>query len=188
MKTIDVTGKKFGALLVREFSHIDKHSRAIWLCQCECGNPFLTAGIQLRKGAAKSCGCLWKQHLREVNTTHGLLNTPEYRAWSGLKARCLNPHTHNYTDYGGRGITICERWMSSFETFLSDMGKRPSPSHSLDRREVNGNYEPSNCRWATKKEQTDNRRKMGNLSRFSIEELTTEMNLRITEYGIGVAC
>jgi hypothetical protein len=172
-------GTRFHSLVVLMRSpRQDPNHRILWICQCDCGSEVTAAGIQLRKGSAKSCGCVYRQNAKKLSTTHGLTGTPEYRAWSSMKARCLNPHVHNYADWGGRGIIVCSRWLDSFETFLADMGPRPK-GLSLDRfPDVNGNYEPSNCRWATAKQQVDNRRKTGNLSAFSIEELQAEIERR----------
>jgi hypothetical protein len=92
--------------------------------------------------------------------THGMHNTPEYRTWTGMKERCYNPSADSYKNYGGRGITVCDRWRDDFPAFYADMGPRPSENHSLDRRDTDGNYEPENCRWATRSEQQKNKRPM----------------------------
>jgi len=160
---IDITNQKFGRLTtVRRVATVKK--RAMWECVCECGNMTITAGHLLRRGDTRSCGCLGPELASQRGKIlfrkhgHAVLRTPEYRAWASMKERCLNPRHRFYSYYGGRGITICERWMLSFEKFLSDMGSRPSSKHSLDRRDNNGNYEPENCRWATAKVQMHNRR------------------------------
>lgn len=137
----------------------------IWFCQCICGKTKLVASNELSSGLVRSCGCLHIESARRqglASRTHGdrtnRRRTPEYRAWDSMKQRCLNPNTDNYADYGGRGITICPSWLN-FSAFLADMGRKPSPSHSLDRIDVDGNYQPTNCRWATPKEQANNTRR-----------------------------
>ncbi len=135
-------------------------------CECDFGGGRANHLFRLRSGNTKSCGCLaherrvkWGQKNGGGNTTHGGTGTPEYSTWSGMRARCLNPKSPSYRNYGGRGITICEQWVESFPTFCKDMGPRPSEDHSIDRINNEGNYEPSNCRWATRQEQGRNTRK-----------------------------
>jgi hypothetical protein len=153
-------GQIFSRLRVVEI--VSTGRKAKWLCICACGTERTIRRDALIQGTTKSCGCLVREHLKrgQERTTHGDCRqrpTPEYRAWRGMKTRCMNPKKQHYERYGGRGITVCERWISNYEFFLADMGRKPSPKHSLDRINNNGNYEPSNCRWATKKEQIANR-------------------------------
>lgn len=148
---IDVVGLKFGRLLVLGPAEHANGRRRVQ-CQCDCGTVTVVEPRMLRKGRSKSCGCLQRDIMSAVSsgrTKHGLTNTPEYDAWTRMKRRCYSPKDSKYRLYGGRGITVCERWLSSFEAFYEDMGDKPTPSHSLDRIDVDGNYEPSNCRWAT---------------------------------------
>jgi hypothetical protein len=156
-KLKDLTGRRFGRLIVIGLGPARSGSRT-WLCRCECGNTKAALSGNLRSGKTKSCGCIRVQANQERNTTHGLALTPEYRVWLHIKGRCHTPTDANYQNYGGRGISVCQRWRDSFESFYSDMGPRPSARHSIDRVDNNGNYEPGNCRWATKKVQCRNQR------------------------------
>lgn len=149
--------KTFGRWTIIRQSGFTARGLKLVSCRCECGK---TKTIQLssltrRNNPSKSCGCLRD----EISTTHGATNSDEYRAWKAMKNRCYYSRNIEFQHYGGRGIVVCERWINSFENFLADMGPRPSKRHSLDRfPNVNGNYEPSNCRWATSSEQHRNRR------------------------------
>jgi len=157
-KRIDISGQTFGRLHVIEFSESRK-GRAFWLCRCDCGNEKVIEGKAMRQGITVSCGCFSRDKITHRNLSHGLSKTPEYRNWQAMLTRCYNSHSKNWKDYGGRGIKVCARWKkNNFENFLADMGKRPTPQHTLDRFPNNdGNYEPGNVRWATRYEQTHNR-------------------------------
>lgn len=128
------------------------------LFKCKCGNSFDARLDHVRGGRIVSCGCFQKERQVNANTRHGGTYTAEYKSWCAMKGRCYNPNDAAYENYGGRGITVCERWRESFENFLEDMGNRPSLKHSLDRIEVNGIYDKPNCRWADMKTQSNNRR------------------------------
>lgn len=149
----------FDRLTVSEYSCM-KNNNSYWKCICQCGNEVIVKGAMLKYGHTKSCGCLrWDNH-KQVMVKHGQCESAEYNAWCKMKERCYNKNIKMYKHYGGRGIVVCDRWLNSFENFLSDMGLRPSPQHSLDRfPNINGIYEPENCRWATKTEQSRNTRK-----------------------------
>jgi hypothetical protein len=126
----------------------------LWRVRCQCGQEFSVRSNSLRTGGTRSCGCRRRKHGESRRETL----TREYAAWQSMVSRCEYPQDRVFRHYGGRGIRVCERWRSSYPTFLADMGRRPSPTHSLDRIDPNGNYEASNCRWATPKEQARNKR------------------------------
>lgn len=148
----DLTGQTFGRLTVRCYVGTDKHQKRVWNCACSCGNLTDVTTTQLRLGKTQSCGCF----KTDLHTTHGDCESPEYYAWRSMRNRCEDPSTKYFDKYGGRGIAVCQRW-SEYQNFLDDMGRKPSKQYSLERENNDGNYEPANCKWATKSEQTRNR-------------------------------
>jgi hypothetical protein len=150
-------------------------------CKCSCGSVVDIALESIRKRRTFSCGCLQRELSSARVRTHGKSETSEYRIWVQMKDRCSNPKIRNYPKYGGRGITVCERWKDSFESFYSDMGPRPSLEHSIDRINNDGNYEPGNCRWSTRLEQARNRR---NSFRVTYDGVTMSLQMWSEETGI----
>lgn len=152
-----VAGQQWGRLTTIAEVGRSPRRAILWECLCSCGKTTVTMATSLRSGNTKSCGCLQNERCRVTkNRTHGMIHTREYRSWASMRNRCANPKNPAYHLYGGRGITVCERW-DSFESFYSDMGPRPEDC-SLDRVDADGNYEPGNVRWATQKVQQNNRR------------------------------
>lgn len=156
MKAIDLTGKRFGRLVAQRAADVVGRKRK-WSCMCDCGNEVAVFRENLSLGRTRSCGCLNREITVQRNYRHGMAKTRVYKIWAGMRKRCLNPKSTRWEWYGGRGITVCERW-NSFENFYADMGEPPTRAHTIEREEVNGNYEPSNCIWLLSREQQKNRR------------------------------
>lgn len=187
--TIDLTGQRFGRLtvLTREPRAPGTQGQARWLCKCDCGSIKTVGSSALRHGLTRSCGCLLHDTLIARNTTHGLAPRTEkpraYSSWANMIRRCTHVNDPRYPEWGGRGITVCERWLE-FPNFLADMGERP-PGTSIDRVDNNGDYEPGNCIWATPHQQQVNSRAF----KLTPEVVTDIKRLRATgmTYGaIGV--
>lgn len=157
---IEISGQRFGRLTVLRRAPGFPRWKGKWLCRCECGGEKIARAPHLRAGRTASCGCIRKEvaaKLGASKATHGMFGSAEYGVWGGLIDRCTNRSGKNWRNYGGRGITVCERWLK-FENFLADMGRRPSARHSIDRIDNDGHYEPGNCRWTTTRVQGRNRR------------------------------
>jgi hypothetical protein len=157
----DLAGQRFDRLtVIRDTGSRDDSGRVIWLCSCDCGKQRNAVSRDLTAGRTTSCGCKKSERAKEAAVKHGAsgANTaPEYRSWQSMITRCTNPKYEHWDRYGGRGIQVCQRWRTSFAAFLADMGPRPAGT-SLDRHpNPDGNYEPGNCRWATRVQQRANR-------------------------------
>lgn len=174
MTIIDPSGKKIGNWNIK--TSIKENGYLKWICECDCGTKKSVLASNLRSGKTKSCGC--------NKTKHNMSNSDEYRAWYGMKNRCYNKNHDDYNNYGARGIYVCNEWINSFEKFYTDMGKRPSKNHSVERKNNDGPYSRDNCKWATRQEQGKNVRSNRNLT-FNgksqcMSSWANELNIPIT--------
>lgn len=161
-----IAGSRFGRLVVVSVCGQSKSKNLIWLCKCDCGRFSRPVGSRLINGGTKSCGCLARENTsirsKLLNTKHGDnirgKIASEYVSWAAMKQRCSNPHNVHYKHYGGRGISVCARW-ADYPSFLEDMGRKPNPTFTIDRINVDGDYEPSNCRWLSRAENNHTKRR-----------------------------
>lgn len=178
-KTKDLTGQKFGKLTVLRFAGYKDdgpHNVAMFECRCECGQSATVRANFLKRGKTTSCGCM-SSRLAKV---HGKYGTSTHRIWGAMLQRCRNPKDRHYKQYGGRGISVCERW-NDFVNFIADMGERP-PCLTIERINNDGHYEPSNCRWATRSEQQNNRRTNHRITAFGKTQTMAQWS---REFGIN---
>lgn len=179
---IDLTGKRFTRLVVRELA--SQSAPIYWLCDCDCGGTKTVQGGHLKTGNVASCGCLAREITSKRSIKHGLHKTKEYKTWQQMKERCLNQKSKNFSGYGGRGISVFDGWISSFDLFLSHVGFCPPECKSLDRINNNGNYEPGNVRWATPAQQSRNTR----TTKLTAEQVTNiRARLRHGEFQSSIA-
>ena len=146
---------KNGISFIKDMPSETKRRKALF--KCYCGKEFI-ATIENIKGHTKSCGCAIKKGMESYMYKHGMNKSTEHKSWTHIKDRCYNPNNKSYKYYGGRGITVCDRWLESFENFFEDMGLKPDPTYSIERENVDGNYEPNNCVWANRETQANNKR------------------------------
>ena len=181
-----MTGKRFGRLVVKEAAERIRmptgKTRIMWKCLCDCGNECLVYGVYLRCGYTTSCGCRYRESIGSIAYRHGKSKSREYQSWQHMKGRCTRQTNQNYADYGGRGIVICDRWQN-FETFLADMGPAPAGA-TIDRIDNNGNYEPANCRWASRYDQSRNKR---NTVHLTLGDRTQHITAWARELGMAPA-
>ena len=185
-KKVNLVGQVFSQLTVMAKAIFQIYGDVRWICECSCGGVSVVTSNNLIKNHSKSCGCLVSKTCGERFTKHGLSSggyrRPMYKLWKSMKARCYNKNDTNYRHYGGRGISMCERWLESPLNLIEDMGERPSPNHSVDRINNDGNYEPSNCRWATADQQQSNKRSNKVLTYMGKKYTITQFS---QAYGIG---
>lgn len=183
MKFKDLSGQRFGLWTVKQRAP-NRNGKACWLCICACGKEKEVVGTSLTHGISKSCRCVGTKIVNDFNRTHGMSKSPEHISWLGMKARCLNPKNPAYKNYGGRGITVDPSWVKSFENFFRDMGPCPE-NREIDRIDNDGNYEKSNCRWATLEQQAQNKRQPKRFTKYTIKGITGSLGFICRKLGLN---
>jgi len=156
VKAEDRIGQVFGRLTVKAIGGKTSAGHTVFKCTCECGRECCVDSPSIVTGKTASCGCIRSEKCASKNTTHGMSNSHEYTCWLAMKARCNNRNSDDYANYGGRGITVCEEWLESFDNFYADMGEPPTALHSIERRDGSLGYFKDNCYWATRSQQARN--------------------------------
>jgi len=194
MQFIDNTGKKFGRLTVIGFSHFNQESprvkRSIWNCKCDCGTMVEICGKRMRNGTTLSCGCLRRETTTKKNFIHGSAKrgklSPEYNTWCEMIRRTENKNCEGFKNYGHRGISMCHEWRRSFPVFFKDMGPKPSPKHSIERKDNNKGYSKANCKWAVRHEQARNKRNNRNFvhekTSYCLTDLAEKIGIKKTTF------
>lgn len=176
-----VAGDKYNRLEAVRFVDKTKYHSSRWLWLCECGEQAIVLADSVKSGHTKSCGCHYRESRSTISLKHGCVNIPGYNSWRGMISRCYREKDASYHEYGKRGIKVCDRWLETPENFFADMGERPSPDHTIDRIDNDGDYEPGNCKWSTSEEQCNNRRNNVHVE-FHNQRLT------ITECAKKIGC
>ncbi len=174
----EMAGRRYGSAVAVRRVGACASGDLKWEFICDCGQLFRANGYYFRSGKCRDCPKCAAQRARKSSITHGMTNTVEYRTWSDIKSRCYNIARNAYQNYGGRGIRVCDRWLDSFDAFLSDMGNRPSRNHSIERIDVNGDYSPDNCKWATRQEQANNKRVTVRVDGVPIAEISRSTGIK----------
>lgn len=182
-KASQMEGIRYGSLLAIRPAGRMSSRNLIWEFLCDCGNVCQIDGYMVRSGRRTTCQICAADRSKAASRTHGKTESREFSTWTDIQTRCYNRNSKGFSNYGGRGILVCDRWLESFENFLADMGPRPSNQHSIERNNVNGNYEPSNCRWATIKDQAGNKRNNIRVEIDGVEKIISEW---CAEYGVLV--
>lgn len=164
MRAVDLTGSRFGRLTATARAPNTSRGQARWLCSCDCGSEKIVRAGHLKSGGVTSCGCYRREFVRSHgHAANGEGRTSEYNSWCAMKGRCYNENHRAFQWYGGKGVTVCDRWRGSFENFLNDMGPKPAPGFTIDRVDSDGDYEPGNCRWLSMSENTRRSRVNGEI-------------------------
>lgn len=184
----DLTGRRFGRLVVMRFHDYNKYGQPRWMCECDCKNISIVRGADLMHGKTISCGCLRRERIMEAKVTHGMSHSEIYAEYRNMKRRCYNEEAHNYKYYGGRGIKMCDRWRDDIREFYNDVSILPNfgeKGYTLDRIDNDGDYEPKNVRWATHKEQSNNRRSRTSKNLYEYNGKTCSLREISTITGIS---